>query len=68
MPAGTYEMTLQGFYRPAGNDLCQTAWKVEGDPNYEVLAYAYVNDGLAKLKHCYLPCRYSLQCHITDLI
>ena len=53
LPAGTYEMTLQGFYRPAGNDLCQTAWKVEGDPNYEVLAYAYVNDGLAKLKHCY---------------
>ena len=60
LPAGTYEMTLQGFYRPAGNDLCQTAWKVEGDPNYEVLAYAYVNDGLAKLKHCYD--------HVTDTV
>ena len=60
MPAGTYEMTLQGFHRPSNNDNCQTAWGVEGDPYYEVEAYAYVNDGLAELNHCYD--------HVTDTV
>ena len=60
MPAGTYEMTLQGFHRPSNNANCQTAWGVEGDPYYEVEAYAYVNDGLAELNHCYD--------HVTDTV
>ena len=60
MPAGTYEMTLQGFHRPSDNDNCQTAWGVEGDPYYEVEAYAYVNDVLAELNHCYD--------HVTDTV
>ena len=60
MPAGTYEMTLQGFHRPSNNDNCQTAWGVEGDPYYEVEAYAYINDGLAELNHCYD--------HVTDTV
>ncbi len=60
MPAGTYEMTLQGFHRPSDNYSCQTSWGVEGDPYYEVEAYAYVNDGLAELNHCYD--------HVTDTV
>ena len=60
MPAGTYEMTLQGFHRPSNNANCQTAWGVEGDPYYEVEAYAYINDGLAELNHCYD--------HVTDTV
>ena len=60
LPAGTYEMTLQGFHRPGDNYNCQTAWGVEGDPYYEVEAYAYINDGLAELNHCYD--------HVTDTV
>ena len=60
LPAGTYEMTLQGFHRPSNNANCQTAWGVEGDPYYEVEAYAYINDGLAELNHCYD--------HVTDTV
>ena len=51
LPAGTYEVSVQGFYRPAGNATWSAAWGVEGDATNDVLAYVYGNDGMAKLPH-----------------
>ena len=53
LPSGTYEMKLQGFYRPANNEVCGPVWGVEGDHTNDVLAYAYLNEGASPLKHCY---------------
>ena len=51
LPAGTYEVSVQGFYRPAGNATWSAAWGVEGDATNDVLAYVYGNDGMVKLPH-----------------
>ena len=51
LPVGTYEVSVQGFYRPAGNATWSAAWGVEGDATNDVLAYVYGNDGMAKLPH-----------------
>ena len=51
LPAGTYEVRVQGFYRPAGNATWSAAWGVEGDATNDVLAYVYGNDGMVKLPH-----------------
>lgn len=52
LPDGTYEITMQGFYRPAGNSDCAAAWGLEGTLN-DVLAYAYGNEASAKLPHVF---------------
>ena len=51
LPSGTYEISVQGFYRPAGNATWSAAWGVEGDATNDVLAYVYGNDGMSKLPH-----------------
>ena len=51
LPAGTYEVSVQGFYRPAGNATWSAAWGVEGDATNDVLAYVYGTTGMAKLPH-----------------
>ena len=51
LPLGTYEISVQGFYRPAGNATWSAAWGVEGDATNDVLAYVYGNDGMSKLPH-----------------
>ena len=53
MPSGTYEVTLQGFYRPSWNGTCAEAWGIEGDTTNDILAYAYGNDTQEKLRHVF---------------
>ena len=51
LPNGTYEVTLQGFYRPTWNSTCASAWGLEGDTTNDILAYAFGNNTKAKLCH-----------------
>lgn len=51
LPNGTYEVTLQGFYRPTLNSTCASAWGLEGDTTNDILAYAFGNNTKAKLCH-----------------
>ncbi|MEE0574960.1 MAG: hypothetical protein UC662_15555 [Paraprevotella clara] len=53
MPTGTYEVTLQGFYRPTWNGTCAEAWGLEGDTTNDILGYAFGNDTKAELCHVF---------------
>ena len=52
LPQGSYEISMQGFYRPATNAICQAAWGTESTDN-DVLAYLYGNDAQVKMPHVY---------------
>lgn len=51
LPEGTYEVSMQGFYRPTNNDPWSKAWGVEGDKTNDVLAYFYANDSKKTMCH-----------------
>jgi len=53
MPAGSYEITLQGFHRPTWNGTCAEAWGDESNTTNEIKAYAYGNESTAKLHHVF---------------
>lgn len=53
LPAGSYKVTAQGFYRPSTNDNCAASWQIEGDPSYTILGVLYANDAIQPLHHVF---------------
>ncbi|MCD8318471.1 MAG: hypothetical protein LUC45_06390 [Paraprevotella sp.] len=55
LPQGSYEISLQGYFRPTGHGItdCAAAWGVEGYTTNDILAYLYGNDGSSKLPHLF---------------
>ena len=51
LPSGSYEISVQSFYRPANTGDWLPAWGVDGDHTNDVLAYVYGNDGMNKVAH-----------------
>ena len=54
LPAGSYKISMNGFYRPTVNADCMTSWNTgEANGDNTVLAYLYGNDAMVKLPHVY---------------
>ena len=53
LPAGSYKVTAQAFYRPSGNSTVDSEDSTSSLADYPVLAYLYGNDASVKLHHCY---------------
>lgn len=53
LPMGTYVVTVQGFYRPAGYADCATHYLEPNDTFNDICAYLYGNESQAPLMHIF---------------
>lgn len=53
LPAGSYEISVQGFYRPGGYADCATNYGVEGNTFNEICSFIYGNDSQKPMLHLF---------------
>lgn len=56
LPAGTYEITVQAFYRPGGYAACASNYLASGDTSNDIRVYLYGNSAQTPVKHLFEEC------------